>query len=1122
LFFEPPYNSARMPAMHRARRIGKAPGSGLIAPALWLLVLLPVLFPGGVQAQNPLTVLVPGGAVVTLEAPPQGSIDVAVRVPATDAAVITFRETRNSSSIVWTDANGKAHTARTNLAGQDAVIRFTLIGSDLGLQKFAVSARNRKQGSTLQASVTALRAAGPRDAEAVSAEEALATGEFLWGKHDPGKSAEAEAAFDRAITGFRNLGEIPMLRAGLTWKGIYLTFSADAAQPALKVLSEATSLPGAGDRTEQANAWKTLGFADADLADYAAAWNDYARALELFQLIGDRFNEEVLFENRGTLSRLTGDDEGALNDEEAAERLAGELGDEVGVLHIEEAIGAIRLQRGELQKALEQYQQVLALETISPGDFMIGFAETDMAHVYREMAAIAEARDMLARAMAFWAAHPYLLGRINTLVEQGSLETRTGELRQAAESYREAQDLAASANLRREMVFAAIGLGDVEQRRGELRDASRDYARAFELASAIDEFDSLARIRISEGDVALREGNSAAAESRYEEGYRIALRSYDHADTIRALGGLARAEHRAGRNLDARRHIELALIGIESTRDRIESGSLQTGYFSTWHSYYDLAVRVLMGLSAQHPHSGYAREALNTAESARARFLLEQIERGGSKPRSGDPALGRARARTLRRLHLAEATLVALRAHNGNAERADRLTAEVAELKEQDDRIEAAIFRGEAARHSVEVAASGREFSDLVRQLQMGMGPKAALLEYWTDPKEGFGWVVTAKDVRSYSIPGNRVLRGVTEKMTADLQAPFVHNDGSVDQFAAALAGWGAQFDSDALRLAKMILPAHTIPHSIRNLLVVGDGPLLSVPFAALPDPAAPANDVYLQKNYCIVGEPSIAVLVALMQEPHPAQPMKIALFADPVLGAADPRLNASSARVAKASLRRGMTAPARTEPPAWISVPGEGNLRRLAYAGAEARDIASLAGAGHADLRVGFDASLENVRSLDWSEYTVAHFATHAVLNGRDPDLAGIAFSRFDAAGHPQPGFLWFSDIVSMRMPVRLVVLSACDSAAGDDVPGEGLVGLSYAFFLAGAHRVASSLWSVDDEATKVLMGDFYTALLIRGESPAEALRTAQRKLAATARWSNPYYWAGFTIEGDSRALPH
>jgi CHAT domain-containing protein len=186
-----------------------------------------------------------------------------------------------------------------------------------------------------------------------------------------------------------------------------------------------------------------------------------------------------------------------------------------------------------------------------------------------------------------------------------------------------------------------------------------------------------------------------------------------------------------------------------------------------------------------------------------------------------------------------------------------------------------------------------------------------------------------------------------------------------------------------------------------------------------------------------------------------------------------------------------------------------------------EARDIISLAGPQQSSAFTGFAAGLHNVEDIDWSQFSIAHFATHAWMNPSHPELAGVALSMYDRSGHLQPGVLWYSQIATLRIPVDLVTLSACQTANGEPMPGEGLVGLSYSFFLAGARRVVGSMWDVDDAATRSLMREFYAALLKGHDSPAEALRAAQRKIASTPGWSNPYYWAGFTIEGEWNSLP-
>src|SRR5207302_9971410 len=119
---------------------------------------------------------------------------------------------------------------------------------------------------------------------------------------------------------------------------------------------------------------------------------------------------------------------------------------------------------------------------------------------------------------------------------------------------------------------------------------------------------------------------------------------------------------------------------------------------------------------------------------------------------------------------------------------------------------------------------------------------------------------------------------------------------------------------------------------------------------------------------------------------------------------------------------------------------------------------------------------------------------------------------------GAPQNGYLRLPDIYNMRLDADLVVLSACQTALGKQIKGEGLIGLTRAFMYAGAPRVVASLWEVSDRATAELMKRFYHGILQERLRPAAALHAAQVEMARDPRWASPYYWAGFVFQGDWR----
>jgi CHAT domain-containing protein len=190
--------------------------------------------------------------------------------------------------------------------------------------------------------------------------------------------------------------------------------------------------------------------------------------------------------------------------------------------------------------------------------------------------------------------------------------------------------------------------------------------------------------------------------------------------------------------------------------------------------------------------------------------------------------------------------------------------------------------------------------------------------------------------------------------------------------------------------------------------------------------------------------------------------------------------------------------------------------FERLIHTRREAEDIIAQAPQERGFKALDFAASRATVMSADLDQYRVVHFATHGLLNSRHPELSGIVLSLVDEDGRAQEGFLRAHEIYNLKLNAELVVLSACSTALGKEIRGEGLAGLTRGFMYAGTPRVVASLWNVRDEATAVLMKRFYQNLLTGDSSPAAALRLAQVSMWREPRWQSPYYWAGFALQGE------
>ncbi|MCY7346319.1 MAG: CHAT domain-containing protein, partial [Pyrinomonadaceae bacterium] len=165
---------------------------------------------------------------------------------------------------------------------------------------------------------------------------------------------------------------------------------------------------------------------------------------------------------------------------------------------------------------------------------------------------------------------------------------------------------------------------------------------------------------------------------------------------------------------------------------------------------------------------------------------------------------------------------------------------------------------------------------------------------------------------------------------------------------------------------------------------------------------------------------------------------------------------------------------------------------------------------------QVDFKANKTQIFNSDLEQYRMLHFATHGLLNSQHPELSGLVLSLIDENGRDIDGFLRLQDIYNLKLSADLVVLSACNTALGKDIKGEGLVGLTRGFMYAGAPRVVASLWKVDDAATAELMTIFYRKMLAENLRPAAALRAAQTEMMKQPRWKSPYYWSPFIIQGE------
>jgi CHAT domain-containing protein len=340
-----------------------------------------------------------------------------------------------------------------------------------------------------------------------------------------------------------------------------------------------------------------------------------------------------------------------------------------------------------------------------------------------------------------------------------------------------------------------------------------------------------------------------------------------------------------------------------------------------------------------------------------------------------------------------------------------------------------------------------------------------------------------------------------------------------------------AEFPRAAAELSQMLLGPVSDKLGSRRLVFVAEGALQYLPFGALPAPqtvqASTSTPLPLVEEHEIVNLPSASTLAVIRREaPLRSKPDRtLAIFADPVFDKTDTRVKAVKGVSSTAKLKPASTSPqakpatslSRSIRQAGVGKIGAGiDLPRLPSTQIEADTILLMVPENSRLVALGFQATKAAAMNPDLKRYRIVHFATHTRLNDEYPDLSSLVLSLVDERGNPQDGNLRLRDMYNLSLSAELVVLSACETALGKEVKGEGLISMVRGFMYSGTPRVLASLWKVDDQATAELMKEFYGQIFEHNLSPAAALRQAQIAQRRKKSRQAPYYWAGFQLQGD------
>lgn len=839
------------------------------------------------------------------------------------------------------------------------------------------------------------------------------------------------------------------------------------------------------DPATEVEALVGLGVARQRQRQWPEAEKAFRRAMALAEGAGDEARACVAHNRLGMLFRDQDKVEEAARAHREALPLceaAGDAHEQAGGLN-ELGLACYKLGRG--QQAELAYRHAAALAARE------GFGDLEALVAYnRGNLEYWLGRFSAARAHLLWALERFerLPGQeakqVQTLLVLGRLERQAIPQGRALELLARARTLAG--RLGSPSLEAAVlhTLGVEQREQANLAEAKVSLLAAATRRQTLGEHDRESLSAGELGETLRQSGELAAARQWLEVAKSAAERAQDPVLEAFTLARSSRVLRDSGDAEAAEAEMRRAIDLFESANRTVDDPDARATQLAFRRGYYDEHVDLLMQL-------GRRAAALEASERARARGLLGLLAEAQVDVESGVAPELKERERQLeKRRSVAQALWLSKRGAGAPRAEIVALRGDLERLEEERTRL-ASEIRESNSRYAQVQYPEPLGLSQIEKRLALGKG--SALLEYALGEERAYLFLLRRSGLETYDLGRTEDLR---RRVKAALEA-LLEDETTPEQYAIL-----------ASELYQSLIPAQAVAALAKaeRLIVVPDDALFSFPFEALVTESTTDGPRYLVERWTVSYAPSATVLAQLGAEPVRARPDA----GQPVfVGFADPSYP-------KPAPSAGM-APAAAGPERGLfDRDGRLSLLKLPASRDEVESIAGLFAPRPTSVYLGPEAREENVKGnpqIQGAQYL--HFAVHAFTDETDPDRFGLVLSQ----GLPseEDGVLQLGEIFNLQLDADLVVLSACSSGLGLPIKGEGFVGLTRAFFYAGARSLLASLWNVHDVPSAALMKRFYSHLLAEGDA-AEALRQAKLDLLREGVHTRPEDWAGFVLTGVSR----
>ena len=910
----------------------------------------------------------------------------------------------------------------------------------------------------------------------------------------------------------------------------------------------------------QANSLVWLAIVYSNLDKKTQALDFYNQALPIFRLLGDRASEAVTLQSVGSIYTDLGENQKALKvlKESLVLHKNSTIApwDRANILY---DVGKVYTLLGDRQSALDAFTESLPIwqtaNSRSGGLSPMKYAETlsNIGDIYSSLGDKQKALDMYYKILVFYTAPEFLdrkiqtkliyspkaekenlnflndfletisngsnddplnpIGRAFVLNKLGRLFLDLGSNKLSIKFF----NLAKISQMQGGMIF---GNTDLSLAATTLNNLGLAHSSLGQTQTALEEFDlSLehrrelrdrrgeAIVLINKGLVYAKLGDQQKAVALYREALPLSQAVGDRNTEATTLYNIALIDYKQDQLNVALISINAAITLVESLRSELKNDAFRTSYFSSVQGYYQLKTDILMQLHQQQPTKGYDAAALENTDQSRARVLRELlIQANANINKDISPDLLKQEQALNQTLDAQEKQLVQLSSQPGKETQLAALKKTIAALYTDRETLQNTIRRANPAYANLQYPKP-----TTLAQIQQQLDPDTLMLQYSLGEKQSYLWVISNTTLKTYLLPKRSDIETTAKTFRQDIT-------GQVDAFDRAsieIVPVPSKNPSNS-----PLLPSNALTQQIlapaaaelgqKRLVIIPDGILNTIPFNALNIPNSNTYTPLLTQHE-ITNLPSASTIAILRTTvaTKPRAPKLLAILADPIFNKNDDRLTVK-------------TTPSNTnsdlgEQRARQRNGRDLNVVRLPFTETEAKGILNLVPQENDRTSAfGFDASYDWITSPKISQYRYVHLATHGIFDNTNPTLSSIILSSFDAQGRDRKAYLRFPDLFNLNLPTELVVLSACQTGLGNDVPGEGLVGMTRGLMYAGALRVSVSLWNVDDQTTSDLMQQFYKNLWQSKMSHAASLRQAQ--LSLWKQGKAPVYWAAFTLQGEWR----